>query len=203
MISETEKTFTSKCEFIAAADTLDWLPPVTLPEVAFAGRSNVGKSTLINALTGRKKLARTSNTPGRTQQLNFFNIGDVFHLVDMPGYGYAKVSKSKIKNWTKVLESYLKGRVSLRLALMLVDARHGLKETDTEMMDLLNAAAVPYRIILTKCDKANQAEVAKTIEKIELKLKKSPAAFPHPHLTSSDKKIGIDELREIILGAVV
>ncbi len=195
---DLEKQFTSKCEFFAAADTLDWLPPATLPEVAFAGRSNVGKSTLINALTGRKKLARTSNTPGRTQQLNFFNIGDAFHLVDMPGYGYAKVSKSKIANWVKVLENYLKGRVPLRLALVLVDSRHGLKESDLEIMDLLNKAAVPYRIILTKSDKAKKSEIDKTIAEIENKLKKNPAAYPHPHITSSDKKLGIDELRYII-----
>ena len=201
-MTEIEKIFTSKCEFFAAADTLDWLPPVGLPEVAFAGRSNVGKSTLINALTGRKKLARTSNTPGRTQQLNFFNIGDVFTLVDMPGYGYAKVSKSKISNWTKVLESYLKGRVNLRLALVLVDARHGLKETDKDMMNLLNAAAVPYRIILTKADKAKKSELNKTIETVTIALKKNPAAYPHPHLTSSDKKEGIEELRSIIMGAI-
>lgn len=200
---DTQKIFTSKCDFIAGVDTLDRLIPATLPEIAFAGRSNVGKSSLINALTGRKALARTSNTPGRTQQLNFFNIGDTFHLVDMPGYGYAKVSKSKIKNWIKVLQDYLKGRVSIRLALVLIDSRHGLKDSDKEMMSLLNAAAVPYRIILTKADKSNKDELQQVIADVESALKKNPAAFPHPHVTSSEKNIGIDELREIILSALL
>jgi len=200
--SNLEKLFTSKCDFVASADTLDWLPPLGMPEIAFAGRSNVGKSTLINALTGRKKLARTSNTPGRTQQLNFFNIGDVFQLVDMPGYGYAKVSKTKIANWVKVLENYLKGRQTLRLALVLVDSRHGLKDADKQMMDLLNKAAVPYRIILTKADKAKQTDLDRVIADIETTLKSNPAAFPHPHLTSSEKKDGIAELRNIIAQAV-
>ncbi len=201
-ISNIEKIFTSKCDFVASADTLDWLPPLGMPEVAFAGRSNVGKSTLINALTGRNKLARTSNTPGRTQQLNFFNIGDVFQLVDMPGYGYAKVSKSKIANWVKVLESYLKGRQTLRLALVLVDSRHGLKPSDKDMMELLNKAAVPYRVVLTKTDKAKDTELKKTVTDIEKALKRNPAAFPHPHMTSSNKKDGINDLRDIILQAV-
>lgn len=201
-MTDTQKIFTSKCDFVAGVDTLDRLIPATLPEIAFGGRSNVGKSSLINALTGRKALARTSNTPGRTQQLNFFNIGDTFHLVDMPGYGYAKVSKSKIKNWIKVLQSYLKGRVSMRLALVLVDSRHGLKESDKEMMQLLDTAAVPYRIILTKADKANKTELDKTVIAVKAALKKHPAAFPEPHITSSEKTIGIDELREIILSAI-
>ena len=197
-----EKIFTNKCDFIGGTENLSWLPPSELPEIAFAGRSNVGKSSLINALTARNKLARTSNTPGRTQQLNFFNIGDIFTLVDMPGYGYAKVSKDKQKQWIKTLQSYLKGRTQLRLSLVLVDSRHGLKDSDKEMMDLLNKAAVPYRVILTKSDKAKKADLDKVMAEVAVALKKNPAAFPTPHLTSSDKKDGIDELRQIILDAV-
>lgn len=190
--------FAQKCEFEWGVDQLSQLPPVGLTEIAFVGRSNVGKSSLVNALTGRKTLARTSNTPGRTQQLNFFNLGDRLRLVDLPGYGYAKVSKQKIAAWTKDLKSYLKGRVTLARALVLVDGRHGLKESDLEIMRMMDDAAVPYRVVLTKCDKVKKADLPKLVQKVSEKLKKHPAAFPLPYVTSSEKNIGISALRASI-----
>jgi GTP-binding protein len=188
----------SEINFVAGVATLDQLPSATLPEVAFAGRSNVGKSSLINALTGRKALARTSNTPGRTQQLNFFDIGGRFHLVDMPGYGYAQVSRQKKAGWEKLIRSYLRGRTSLRCAFVLIDARHGLKESDEELMTLLDETAVPYRVILTKIDKARDVLAERQAE-LATALKKHPAAWPEPYISSATDKEGVAALQEIIL----
>lgn len=202
MGSEHDKLFSKPCEFIAGVDKLDRMIPESLPEVAFAGRSNVGKSSLINTVTGRKALARTSNTPGRTQQLNFFLIAEEFHLVDLPGYGYAKVSKTMIRDWTKLLKTYLKGRVTLRLCLLLIDSRHGIKESDSEIMKMLDEAAVPYRVIFTKVDKMKASERQKMIEQVEMSLKKHPAAFPNVLLTSSETKEGVDELRDLLIATV-
>ena len=187
--------FAQECKFVAGAAKEEMLPELDLTEVAFAGRSNVGKSSLINALTNRNTLARTSNTPGRTQQINFFELGGRMHLVDLPGHGYAKASKEKIDIWTDLVNSYLRGRSTLRRVLLLVDARHGLKVTDREVMDMLDVAAVSYQIILTKVDKSNQSDMKSLTQKIELELAKRPAAHPEIMLTSSIKGIGIEELR--------
>jgi GTP-binding protein len=190
--------FAQECTFEAGADTLERLPPPTLPEIAFAGRSNVGKSSLINALLNRKALARVSHTPGRTQQLNFFLIGKKFYIVDMPGYGYAAVSKAKIKIWSRLIQDYLKGRVPLKRVFLLVDSRHGLKTTDKAVMEELDKAAVSYQIVLTKADKSSP-EHLKTLETVLTEtLKKHPAAFPSLILTSSHKDHGLDNLRETI-----
>ena len=172
------------------------LPAATLPEIAFAGRSNVGKSSLINALTNRKDLARTSNTPGRTQQLNFFSIREKFILVDMPGYGYAKVSKAQKEEWETLISSYLRGRPTLRCVLLLVDSRHGLKDSDRELMKMMDVAAVSYRVVLTKTDKAEHLE--DMTEKVKAELKTHTAAYPEPLSTSAFAKKGISELREVI-----
>jgi GTP-binding protein len=187
--------FARECTFMWGAATLDQLPEAELPEIAFAGRSNVGKSSLVNALTGRKTLARTSNTPGRTQQLNFFDLGGHLVLVDLPGYGYAKVSKTQVEAWTRTLKAFLRGRVTLRRACLLVDSRHGIKDLDREMMDMLDEAAVVYQIVLTKVDKLKKGELESRTREVEAETAKRAAAFPVLALTSSEKGIGVAELR--------
>lgn len=193
-----KKLFAGPCDFVLGVAGLDQLPTSPLPEIAFAGRSNVGKSSLINALTGRNTLARTSHTPGRTQQLNYFNLGDQIHMVDMPGYGYAKVSKTTRAQWDTLIRTYLSGRAQLRCVFILIDSRHGLKDSDIDLMKMLDETAVSYRIIMTKSDKTKSQEREKHVSKITEILKKHAAAYPVIHFTSSHKERGIDELRAII-----
>lgn len=195
LIEDGRKLFAGDWKFVWASPSIETLPPMAGMEVAFAGRSNVGKSSLINALTGRRTLARTSNTPGRTQQLNFFDLGGRLRLVDMPGYGYAKESKDKVEAWNSLVRRFLKGRVVLRRALVLIDARHGLKPNDQEILTMLDQAAVPYQIILTKADKVKPQALDNIRAQTAAALKKHPAAFPEVHVTSSDKGVGIAELR--------
>ena len=187
--------FAQPCTFLRGVVAADHLPPFALPEVAFAGRSNVGKSSLINALTGRKTLARTSNTPGRTQEVNFFDLAGELILVDLPGYGYAKAPKAKVDAWVELIRAYLAGRPTLRLACVLVDARHGLKESDREVMALLGKAAVPFLVVLTKADLIKPPALAKLEVGLEAELRRTPAALPVPQATSSAKGLGIDLLR--------
>lgn len=187
-----------KAAFLKGAAALSHLPGTEIPEVAFAGRSNVGKSSLLNALTGRRALARTSNTPGRTQELNFFECENRLMLVDMPGYGYAKVSRTERERWGKLIRSYLRGRPNLRCAFVLVDSRHGLKENDLEIMGMLDEAAVAYRVILTKTDKIKPAALETVAAETEAVIKKRAAAFPAILSTSAEKGQGMDELRAIL-----
>ena len=175
--------------------TLPDLPEPSLPEVAFAGRSNVGKSSLLNGLTGRKTLARTSNTPGRTRELNFFNLAGRLMLVDLPGYGYARASKFNIDRWNKTLRSYLQGRPNLQRLCLLIDSRHGLKEGDVEMMKMLDTSAVVYRVVLTKVDKPSASELESTAAKVTAALKNHPAALPELIETSARKNLGLSELQ--------
>ncbi len=187
--------FARPCEFIAAANNLEALPDMRRPEVAFAGRSNVGKSSLVNALTGRRMLARTSQTPGRTRQLIFFNLADRIDLVDLPGYGYATAPKTDIKAWTKLTRQFLAGRQSLKRVFLLIDSRRGIGSADEEIISLLNETAVSFAVVLTKSDKLKTPELKKIITVTEQKTAKNVAAFPKIWVTSSEKVSGIAELR--------
>ncbi|GIL40011.1 ribosome biogenesis GTP-binding protein YihA/YsxC [Roseiterribacter gracilis] len=188
--------FAQRCDFIAGAVSTEVMPDAGPPEIAFAGRSNVGKSSLVNSLTGRTTLARVSHTPGRTQQVNFFTLADDrMRLVDLPGYGYAKVSKQQLAGWTGLIKLYLKGRSTLRRVCLLIDSRHGIKDVDAEIMKMLDTAAVPYRIVLTKADEPKPAELADIIAQVTETARKHPAALPEPIVTSSRDKRGVEELR--------
>ncbi len=187
--------FAQECVFVSGAANYDGVPEADLPEIAFVGRSNVGKSSLINALAGRKTLARTSNTPGRTQQINFFRLQDALMLADLPGYGYAKASKTEIKRWTRLIFDYLRGRPSLRRVCLLIDARHGLKDKDIEVMKDLDEAAVSYQIVLTKCDKVKPGALIRLTDSTSSRIAKHVAAHPTIIRTSSLRNEGIEALR--------
>jgi GTP-binding protein len=195
------RLFSGRVEFLLSAPQLKFLPEPTVPEIAFCGRSNVGKSSLLNALTGRRAIARTSVTPGRTQELNFFEVGDptLFRLVDMPGYGFAKAPVKVVERWRQLVRTYLKGRQVLHRTLVLVDSRHGLKDVDREMMTMLDETAVGYRLVLTKADKVKASELAAVRAATEAEARRHPAAHPVLHVTSSEKGMGIAELRAAVL----
>ena len=181
---------------------MEALPAPTMPEVAFAGRSNVGKSSLLNALTNRKQLARTSNTPGRTRELNFFSLDEQCYLVDLPGYGYARASKNEVQKWSKLTRRYLQGRPNLSRVFLLIDSRHGVKESDEEIMSMLDEVAVTYQVILTKIDKLKKGEHERCVELAQAKLAKHGAAYPFVIASSSEKGDGIEDIRREIYGLV-
>ena len=203
-LTETaRKLFSGPIEFLKSAPGLEHLPDPSFPEIAFAGRSNVGKSSLLNALTNRHKLARTSNTPGRTQELNFFDVGQPIQirLVDMPGYGFAEAPKDMVRRWRFLINDYLRGRQVLKRALVLVDARHGLKDVDRDVMKMLDGAAVSYHLVLTKADKIKPTELARTLAATQAEAAKFPASHPRLFATSSETGEGIADLRATILEA--
>ena len=192
------KLFSGPVGFLKGVVAMDGLPKADRVEVCFAGRSNVGKSTLINAITNRKGLARASNTPGRTQEINFFELGDKRYLVDLPGYGFANAPVAVVEKWQRLLKSYLSGRPNLRRAFVLIDSRHGIKPVDEEIMQLMNRSALTFQVILTKIDKIKQPEQDKVLLQVRTKLAKHPAAFPELIITSSEKGEGIATLRAVI-----
>lgn len=194
-IEAARKLFAGPCDFMAGATGVDALPEAGPPEIAFAGRSNVGKSSLLNALTGRKGLARASNTPGRTRELNYFNLGGVLRLVDLPGYGYAEASARDIKAWSALTRDFLRGRQTLRRVLLLIDSRHGAKPSDTDVMDMLDAAAVSYGVVLTKIDKLQKQEAQAAALDVAAVIKRRPAAHPVVRAVSSAEGYGLPELR--------
>ena len=209
LIEPARKLFAGPVSFLKSAPDLKFLPDADAPEVAFAGRSNVGKSSLLNRLTNRNSLARTSNTPGRTQELNFFDVGaseegavPVMRLVDMPGYGFAKAPKDMVRKWRFLVNDYLRGRVVLKRALVLIDSRHGIKDVDREVMTMLDKAAVTYHVVLTKADKIKASELAAVTAETEAEARKHVAAHPRLLVTSSEKDFGIAELRAAILEAI-
>ena len=201
LAERARKLFSGRVEFLLSAPALKFLPEPVVPEIAFAGRSNVGKSSLLNALTGRRAIARTSVTPGRTQELNFFEVGEptLFRLVDMPGYGFAKAPPAVVEKWRRLVRDFLRGRVVLKRTLVLIDARHGVKPVDQEMMKMLDEAAVGYRVVLTKADKIKASELAEVTARTEAEARKHVAAHPAVLVTSSEEKMGIDELRAAVL----
>ncbi|TZG24932.1 ribosome biogenesis GTP-binding protein YihA/YsxC [Sphingomonas montanisoli] len=214
LVEAARKLFAGPIAFLRSAPGLNFLPEADAPEIAFAGRSNVGKSSLLNALTNRNGLARTSNTPGRTQELNFFDVGGgaddetsdvppVLRLVDMPGYGFAKAPKDVVKKWRFLVNDYLRGRQVLRRALVLIDSRHGIKDVDREVMKMLDEAAVSYHVVLTKADKIKASELAAVTERTEAEARKHVAAHPKLLVTSSEKDFGIAELRAAVLEAIM
>ena len=192
------KLFSGPVDFLKGVVAMDGLPDADRVEVCFAGRSNVGKSSLINALTNRKGLARASNTPGRTQEINFFELGEARYLVDLPGYGYANAPLAVVEKWQRLLKNYLSGRPNLRRAFVLIDSRHGIKPVDEEIMQLMNRSALTFQVVLTKADKIKDQERDRVLEQVRGKLAKHPAAFPELILTSSEKGDGIATLRAVI-----
>ena len=198
VIEAARKLFAGEVDFRKGVVAMNGLPPDDRAEVCFAGRSNVGKSSLINALTNRKGLARASNTPGRTQEINFFTLGEERYLVDLPGYGFANAPLSVVEKWQRLLKQYLQGRANLRRAFVLVDHRHGIKDVDDEIMTLLDRSAVTFQVVLTKQDKVKEKDRARGLEQVREKLAKHPAAFPELIVTSSEKGDGIALLRSVI-----